>query len=119
MGCFYLYCPRQDAWPVLTEKDNQRVEKKRQGDEMRRQYIEEKSYAVAQMWECERLKIYKTVESEKEHLRDSFPYSRQLRQGQLLDKIKSSALFGYLQCDIKAPEHLCKFPAIIQKYKCM
>ena len=28
------------------------------------------------------------------------------REYQLLDKIKSSALFGYLQCDMKIPEHL-------------
>ena len=29
-----------------------------------------------------------------------------MRQDQSLDRIKSSALFGYVQCDIKVPEHL-------------
>ena len=42
----------------------------------------------------------------KEHLRESFPYKRALRQDQLLDKIKPSALFGYVQSDIKVPEHV-------------
>ena len=86
---------------------------------MRRQYIEEKGYTVAQMWECERLKFYKPVEPVKEQLRDSFPYQRPLRQDQLLDKIKSGGFFGYLHCDMNVPEHFGKFCANIQKYKCM
>ena len=53
-----------------------------------------------------------------EHLRESFPYKRPLRQDQLLDKIKSGALFGYVRCDIKVPDHLrekfVNFPPIFK-----
>ena len=106
MGCFHHYCPCQEARPALTEEDIQRGTKKREPDEMRKQYIDEKGYTVVEMWECDWWKLYKTDVSVKEHLRESFPYKRPLRQDQLLDKIKSCALFGYVQCGIKLPEHL-------------
>ena len=56
--------------------------------------------------------------SVKEHLKELFPNKRLLRQDQLLDKIKSGALLGSLQCDIKFPEYLRKqfaiFPPILK-----
>ena len=60
MVCFYHYCLCQEARPALTEKDIQRGTKTRQMDETRKQYIDEKSYGVFQMWECEWWKLYKT-----------------------------------------------------------
>ena len=50
MGCFYHYCPCQEARPVLTEEDIKRGNKKREMDQMRKQYIEEKGYNVVEMW---------------------------------------------------------------------
>ena len=44
----------------------------------------------------------------KEHLRDSFPYKRPLREENLLEQIRSGKLFGYVQCDIEVPEELKK-----------
>ena len=29
MGCFYLYCPCQEAWPALSEENIQRGTKRR------------------------------------------------------------------------------------------
>ena len=51
------------------------------------------------------LKLHKTDVSVKEHLRESFPYKRPLRQDQFSNKIKSGPLFSYVQCDIKTPDH--------------
>ena len=42
MGCFYHYCPCQEARPSLTEEDIERGNKKREMDQMRKQYIKEK-----------------------------------------------------------------------------
>ena len=39
MGCYYHYCPCQEARPPLTDTDIERGVKKRQQDEMRRDYI--------------------------------------------------------------------------------
>ena len=75
-------------------------------DEMQRHCIEEKCYTVVEMLECELSKLYKTDVSVKEHLRESFPYKCSLRRNQLLDKIKSGALLGYLQRDINVRQHL-------------
>ena len=44
--------------------------------------------------------------SVKEHLRKSFPYKRPLLPDNLLDKMKSGALFGYVQRGNTVPEHL-------------
>ena len=42
----------------------------------------------------------------KEHLRESFPYKRSLREESLLEQIRSGNFFGYVQCDIEVPEEL-------------
>ena len=38
MGCYYHYCPRHEARPSLTDTDIERGVKKRQQDDMRRDY---------------------------------------------------------------------------------
>ena len=68
MGCYYHYCPCQEARPSLTDTDIERGVKKRQQDEMRRDYIQQKGYQIVEMWECEWWSLYKTDESVKSHL---------------------------------------------------
>ena len=41
-----------------------------------------------------------------EHLKESIPYKRPLREESLLVQIRSGKLFGYVQCDIEVPEEL-------------
>ena len=53
MGCFYHYCPCQEARPSLSEEDIEGGNKKREMDQMRKQYIKEKGYHVVEMRECE------------------------------------------------------------------
>ena len=108
MGCFYHYCPCQEARPSLTEKDNERGKKKREMDQMRKQYIEEKGYVVVEMWECGWWNLYKTTTCVKEHLRESFPYKRPLGEEKLLEQIRSGKLFGSVQCDIEGTEEFKK-----------
>ena len=52
LGCYYHYCPCQEARPSLTDSDIKRGVKKRQQDEMRRDYIQQKFYQFVEMWEC-------------------------------------------------------------------
>ena len=70
------------------------------------------------MWECDWWNLYKTTTCVKQHLRESFPYKRPLREESLLEQIKSVKLFGYVQCDIEVPEVLKKkfanFPPIFK-----
>ena len=42
MGCYYHYCPCQEVRPSLTDTDIEKGMKKRQQDEMRRDYIQQK-----------------------------------------------------------------------------
>ena len=50
--------------------------------------------------------LYRTTTCVKEHLRESFPYKRPLREESLLEQIRSGKLFGYVPCDNKKPEAL-------------
>ena len=53
MGCFYHFYPCQELRLSLTEEDVKRGSKKRELDELRRRYIQEKDFAVIEMWECD------------------------------------------------------------------
>ena len=108
MGCFYHYCSCQEARLALTEEDIKRGNKKREMDQMRKQYIKEKGYNVVEMWECEWWNLYKTTTCVTEHLREPFTYKRPLREESLLEQIRSGKLFGYVECDIEVPEELKK-----------
>ena len=106
MGCYYHYCPCQKARPSLTDSDIERGMKKRQQDEMRRDYIQQKGYETVELWECEWWRLYKTASPVKSYLRANFHYKRPLNEEQLLQRITDGRLFGYVQCDIEVPEHL-------------
>ena len=109
MVCYYHYCPCQEARPSLTDTDIERGVKKRQQDEMRRGYIQQKGYPIVEMWECEWWRLYKTDASGKSHLRENFPYKRPWSEEQLLQGIIDRRLLGYVQCDIEVPEHLGRY----------
>ena len=86
--------------------------KKRQQDEMRRDYIQQKGYQIFEMWECEWWSLYKTDASVKSHLRKKFPYRRPLSEEGLLQGIIDG------QFDTEVPEQLRDyfsiFPAIFK-----
>ena len=68
LGCFYYFCPCQELRPSLSEEDIQRGSKKRELDALRRHYIQEKSFKVFKMWECEWWRLYKTTNTVKQHI---------------------------------------------------
>ena len=118
MWCYYHYCPCQEARPSLTDTDIERGVNKRQQDEMRRDYIQQKVYQIVEMWECEWWSLYKTDASVKSHHRKNFPYRHPLSEEGLLHVFIDGRLFGYVQCDIEVPEHLrdyfSNFPPIFK-----
>ena len=106
MGCFYHFFPCQELRSFLTEEDVKRGSRRRELDELRRSYIQEKGFTVIEMWECEWWRLYKTTNTVKQYIREHFPYRRSLAAEQLLEEIKKGKLFGYVQCDIEVPEFL-------------
>ena len=118
MGCYYHFCSCQETRSSLTEQDIERGNKKREMDEMRREYIQEKGYKVEEMWECEWWQNFKTNDKIKNHVRTHFPYKRPLSTDSLLAKIKDGSLFGYVQCDLVVPDELkskfANFPPIFK-----
>ena len=118
MGCYYHYCPCQEARPSLTDTDFERGVKKWQQDEMRIDYIQQKGYEIVEMWECEWWRLYKTDAPVKSYLRAKFPYKRPLSEKQISKEITDGRLFGYVQCDIEVSEHLrdyfSNFPPIFK-----
>ena len=118
MGCYYHYCSSQEARSSLTDTGIQRGVEKRQQDEMRCHYIQQKGYQIFEMWECEWWTLYKTDASVKSHLRENFPYRRPLSEEGLMQEIIDGKLYDSVQCDIEMPEHLrdyfSNFPPIIK-----
>ena len=94
MGWCLHYSPRQEARPSLTDTDIERGVKKRQQDEMRRGYIQQKGYQNVETWECERWSLYKTDASVKNHLREDFLYRRPLSKEGLMQGIIDGQLLG-------------------------
>ena len=100
---FYHFCNCQEVRPSLTEEDIQRGSK-RDLDELRRSYIQEKGFTVIEMWEREWWRLYKTATYVKLHIREKFPHKRSLTEHQLPQGIKKGNFFGYVQCNIEVPE---------------
>ena len=104
MGCFHHFCPCQELHPPLTEEDIKRGSRRRELDELRRSYIQQKGFTVIEMWECEWWRLYKITANVKLHIRENFSYRRSLTEQQLLEGIKKRSLFGYSQCEIEEPK---------------
>ena len=49
MGCYYYFCSFQETCPFMSEQDIERGNKKREMDELRREYIKEKGYNDQEM----------------------------------------------------------------------
>ena len=118
MGCFYRFCPCQELRPSFTEENIKRGSRRRELDELRRGYIQEKGFTVIEMWECEWWRFYQTTTNVKLHIRENFPYRRSLTEQQLLEGIKKGNPFGYVQSDIELPECLrAKFAILPPVFK--
>ena len=58
------------------------------------------------MHKCNWWKLCKTDKFVKQHLREPFSYKRPLREGRLLENLKSGGLFGYVDSDFEVPRNL-------------
>ena len=78
MGREHHYCLYQEARPSLTKEEIKRGVKKRELDELRKQYIQEKCYEMykkcVEINKCDWCKMYKADRKVKQHMRESFPY---------------------------------------------
>ena len=73
MGCYYHFCPSQELRPTLTEEDINRGNNKRELDELRRGYIQEKVFTLVEMLESEWWRLYMTTTNVELHIRENFP----------------------------------------------
>ena len=84
---FTTFVPVKSCAHLFTEEHVKRGSR-RELDELRRSYIQEKGFTVIEMWECEWWRLYKTTVNVKLHIRENFPYRRSLTEQQLLEGIK-------------------------------
>ena len=52
MSCYFHFCPCQEAKASLSEEETQRGIRKREHDELRRDYLKSKGYKIVEIWEC-------------------------------------------------------------------
>ena len=107
--------------PSLTDTDFERGARKRQQDEMRRYYIQQKGYQIIEMWECEWWRLSNTDASVKSHLQENFPDRQPLSEEELMQRIIDGKHFGYVKCDFDCRNTSAitfQFSSLIQKYCC-
>ena len=106
MGCYFHFCPCQEARPSLTDDDIKRGTKKREMDDLRKDYIREKGYSIEEMWECSWWDYFKNNVDVKNHVRTHFPFKRPLSTNSLVQNIRNEKIFGYVQCNLSVPDEL-------------
>ena len=60
MGCYFHYYQCREARPSFTDNEIMRGTKKRDQDQMRKEYIQQKGYKIIELWECNWWKLYRT-----------------------------------------------------------
>ena len=88
IGCYYHFCPCQEARPSFTDEEFKEGTKKRELSELPKQYLQAKGNDVIEMYKCDWWNMYKTDKIVKQHLRESFPYKMLLREESFLKKVK-------------------------------
>ena len=109
--------PVKSCVDLSFEEIVKRGSKKRELDELRRDFIEEKIFTALELWECKWWRFNKTTSNVTLNIRENFS-PRSLTEHQLLEGIKKGKLFGYVQCDVEVPENFranfANFPPIIR-----
>ena len=87
-GFYFHFCACQEARVSMSEEETQRGLKKREYDELRRDYLRNKGYKVVKIWECNWSETLKDDESIKIHVRNNFRFKLPLTQESLLARIR-------------------------------
>ena len=109
MDCFFHFSACQEARISISEEETQRGLKKREYDELRREYLRNKGYKVVEIWKCNWWEPLKVDESVKIQVRNNFPFKLPLTQESLLATIREDKLFGYVQSDLEVPDTSSRF----------
>ena len=84
MGCYFHFCAIQEARATLSEKETQRRLKKREYDELGRDFLRKKGYKVVEIWECNSWETLKGDESVKFLVKHNFTFKLSLKYLYLL-----------------------------------
>ena len=120
MGCCFHFFPSQEARASLSEEEMQRGVRKREHDELRRDYLRNKGYNIVEVWECKWWERVKEEENVRNHVRKNIPFKLPMKQESMLAKIRDGKMFGYVQCDLEVPDglkyKLSNFPPIFKNF---
>ena len=120
MGCYFHFCPCQESRASLSEEEMQRGIRKREHDELRRDYLRNKGYNVGNVWKGKWWEGVKEEENVRNHVMKNFPIKLPMKQESLLAKIRDGKMFGYVQCDLEVPDGVkykfSNFPLIFKNF---
>ena len=120
MGCCFHFCPCQESRASLSEEEMQRGIRKREHDELRRDYLRNKGYDIVEVWECKWWERLKEEENVRNHVTKNFPFKLPMKQESLLAKIRDGKMFGYVQCDLEFRDGLkykfSNFPPVFKNF---
>ena len=117
MGCYFHFCPCQEARPSLTDDDIKRGTKKREMDIFEKTTFEKRILYRRNVGVCWWDQFKNNVDV-KNHVRTHFPFKRPLSTNSLVQNIRNEKMFGYVQCDLSVPDELkakfSNFPPIFK-----
>ena len=84
----------------------QRGIRKREHDELRRDYLRKKGYNIVEVWGCNWWESVKEEENDRNDVRKNFPFKLPMKQESVLAKKRDWKMFAYVQCYLEVPDGL-------------
>ena len=106
MGCYFHFCPCQESRASLSEEEMRRGIRKREHDQLRRDYLRNKGYNIVDVCECNWWERVKEEENVRNHMRKNFTFKLPRKQESLLAKVRDGKILGYVQCGLEIPDGL-------------
>ena len=109
-GCFWHGHECMTEKGITTnEKNGKSMEHLRLDTQKNTKYIQQCGYNVKEIWECEWKEMKRNDNSLRQFLRQfckPLDFKKTMTQKTILEAVKTNALFGMVECDIRVPDHL-------------
>ena len=112
-GCYWHGHECMASKGIITnEKNGKSMEHLRLDTQKNSKYIQQCGYNVKEIWECEWKEMKRNDNSLRQFLRKfckPLDFKKTMTQKTILEAVKTNALFGMVECDIRVPDHLKRY----------
>ena len=109
-GCYWHGHECMASKGIITnEKNGKSMEQLRLDTQKNSKYIQQCGYDVKEIWECQWKQMKRNDSSLRQFLQKSckpLDFKKTMSQKTILEAVKTNALFGMVECNIRVPDHL-------------